>query len=181
MSPKDDARLRASCNQKHVRLQEARIRLMSSKDDVTAIGSSVGYVACLLASDTGKWKPATVLSTTRFPEAASPNSSPNCAPQGLQKLLCAPLYSVENMCAPAFTIRLLSEDFRPSLRDGFKANRATIDIGRVPIARHQSTSELRPGSSRAERLWRLEQEEIARLVAALKTNWFDEAAEKARY
>jgi hypothetical protein len=28
---------------------------------------------------------------------------------------------------------------------------------------------------------RLEQEEIPRLVAALKRNWFDEAAEKARY
>lgn len=29
--------------QKHIRLQEARIRLMSGDDDVTAIGSSVGY------------------------------------------------------------------------------------------------------------------------------------------
>jgi hypothetical protein len=51
--------------QKHIRLQEARIRFMSSKDYVTAIGSPVGYVACLLASDTAKWKPATALSTTR--------------------------------------------------------------------------------------------------------------------
>jgi len=29
--------------QKHIRLQEARIRLMSGDDDVTAVGSSVGY------------------------------------------------------------------------------------------------------------------------------------------
>jgi len=29
--------------QKHIRLQEARMRLMAGDDDVTAVGSSVGY------------------------------------------------------------------------------------------------------------------------------------------
>jgi transcriptional regulator GlxA family with amidase domain len=29
--------------QKHIRLQEARMRLLSSKDDVTTVGVSVGY------------------------------------------------------------------------------------------------------------------------------------------
>lgn len=69
----------------------------------------------------------TVLSTTRFPKAVgslapnavrpkfhvksktSPNSSPNCAPNRLQIVLSAPLYSVENMCTPRFSIRLLTE------------------------------------------------------------------------
>src|SRR6266496_106942 len=42
-------------------------------------------------------------------DTPSPNSSPNCAPQGLQILLGAPLYSIENTCAPAFMNRLLTE------------------------------------------------------------------------
>ncbi len=48
-------------------------------------------------------------STARIENRTSSNSSSNCAPQGLQILLCAPLYSVENTCAPAFMNRLLTE------------------------------------------------------------------------
>ena len=33
----------------------------------------------------------------------------NCVPKGLRKRLSAPLYSVENMRAPGFIIRLLTE------------------------------------------------------------------------
>lgn len=35
------------------------------------------------------------------------NSSPNCAPQGLQILLCVPLYSIENTRSPASMNRLV--------------------------------------------------------------------------
>jgi hypothetical protein len=38
-------------------------------------------------------------------------TSSNCAPQGLQMLLYAPLYAVENTCAPTFMNRLLTEWF----------------------------------------------------------------------
>jgi hypothetical protein len=40
---------------------------------------------------------------------SSPNSSPNCAPWALQILLCAPLYSVDNIGAPGFMTALLTE------------------------------------------------------------------------
>ena len=39
------------------------------------------------------------------------NSSPNCAPKGLQIVLSAPRYSVENTCTPSVSIRLLVEGF----------------------------------------------------------------------
>ena len=42
-------------------------------------------------------------------EQNSPNSSPNCAPQGLQIRLGAPLYSIENKGTPTLTRRLLTE------------------------------------------------------------------------
>src|ERR1700738_1660118 len=48
-------------------------------------------------------------STARIENRTSSNSSSNCAPQGLQILLCAPLHSIENTCAPAFMNRLLTE------------------------------------------------------------------------
>jgi hypothetical protein len=50
-----------------------------------------------------------LLSTARIENRTSPNSSPNCAPQGLQILLRAPLYAIENTWAPAFMNRLLTE------------------------------------------------------------------------
>lgn len=39
----------------------------------------------------------------------SPNFPPNCAPQRLRSFLFAPLYSIENMCTPSLSIRLLTE------------------------------------------------------------------------
>jgi hypothetical protein len=69
----------------------------------------------------------TVLSTTRFPKAVgsgapnavrpefhlknktSPNSSPNCAPKGLQIVLFAPPYSVDYIDTPCFTTALLTD------------------------------------------------------------------------
>jgi hypothetical protein len=50
-----------------------------------------------------------VLSTTRFPEAAWPNSWPNCAPQELQILLRAPHQSIDNMGSPRLMSALLTE------------------------------------------------------------------------
>src|ERR1700733_14701430 len=40
---------------------------------------------------------------------SSPNSSPNCAPKGLQFVLSAPLYSIDNIGSPALTTALLTE------------------------------------------------------------------------
>src|SRR5258708_6728779 len=69
-------------------------------------------------------KGLSVLSTTRFPEAVwadEPGGSladslvsesfAECAPKRLQIVLSAPVYSVENMCTPRFSIRLLIEEF----------------------------------------------------------------------
>jgi hypothetical protein len=46
---------------------------------------------------------------------ASPNSSPNCAPKGLQFVLSAPVYSIDNIASPGFTTALLTEGLQVKL------------------------------------------------------------------
>ena len=53
----------------------------------------------------GSYPPVAELSLT----ATSLNFSPNCTPQRLQSFLLAPLYSIESMCTPSLSIRLLTE------------------------------------------------------------------------
>src|ERR1700738_3250740 len=48
-------------------------------------------------------------STIRFAEPAWSRIWSSCAPQGLRILLCAPLYAVDNIGAPRFTLGLLTE------------------------------------------------------------------------
>ena len=65
----------------------------SIHDQVSRSGWASGY------------RPLAELSLT----TTSPNFSPNCAPQRLRSFLLAPLYSVESMCTPSLSIRLLTE------------------------------------------------------------------------
>jgi hypothetical protein len=51
----------------------------------------------------------TCSSTAKIENRTSPNSSPNCVPQGLQIRPWAPLYSIENKGTPTLTRRLLTE------------------------------------------------------------------------
>jgi hypothetical protein len=47
-------------------------------------------------------------STIRFAEPAWSRIWSSCAPQGLRIVLCAPLYAVDNVSAPRFTLGLLT-------------------------------------------------------------------------
>jgi hypothetical protein len=77
-------------------------------------------------------------STARIENRTSPNSSPNCAAQGLQILLCAPLYSIENTCAPAFMNRLLTEGLKMPVGE---KNQICTHVKRVEFCSRSETND----------------------------------------